>query len=315
MILTIALLIAGLILLVAGGDFLVRGASAVALKLSLSPLVIGLTIVAFGTSAPELIISLTSTFQGSSDIALGNVIGSNICNLALILGLSALISPIAIHRDTLRLDWPVTMGSSLVLYVIVRAGIINSYEGIVFMIFLAGYLGFVTWQSRKDKKSLESPVEELEAHEKSNTLFKNLTFIVLGCGGLFFGGELFVNAAQQFARFLGVGERVIGLTVVAIGTSLPELVASSIAAFKKQTDIAVGNLMGSNIFNILGILGITSIFKDVNVNDIIIRTDMIWMLGITLIILPMMISGKQLARTEGFILVSIYLFYTYNLVW
>jgi len=150
---------------------------------------------------------------------------------------------------------------------------------------------------------------------KKDTYFKNIAFIVLGGGGLFLGGELFVNSAQEFARFLGVSERVIGLTVVAIGTSLPELVASTIAAFKKQTDIAVGNLMGSNIFNILGILGITSIIKDVNVNDVIVHTDMLWMLGVTLVVLPMMVSGRKLARTEGLILVLIYIFYTYNLVW
>lgn len=315
MILTIVLLIVGMVILVAGGDLMVRGASSIALKLAISPLVIGLTIVAFGTSAPELVISTTSTFKGSSDIALGNVVGSNICNLALILGLSALISPIAVQKDTLRIDWPVTMGSSILLYIIVRAGIITSYEGMVFILILVLYLGFVAYHSRKGKKSDENIMEEIGDEGNSGTYFKNISFIILGAAGLFFGGELFVNSAQVFARYLGVGERVIGLTVVAIGTSLPELVASSVAAFKKQTDIAVGNLMGSNIFNILGILGITSILKDVNVNDLIVHTDMIWMLGITLIILPMMISGKVLARTEGMILVLIYIFYTYNLVW
>ncbi len=313
MILKILLLIVGLVILVVGGDFMVRGATSIALKLKVSPLVIGLTIVAFGTSAPELVVSTTSTFHGASDIALGNVVGSNICNLALILGISALISPIAINKDTLRIDWPVTMGSSILLYVIIRAGIINSYEGIFFVLILLAYLGFITYHSRKDRKSAEDSNEEVN-DEKSSTLFKNISFIILGCLGLFYGGELFVNSAQQFARYLGVSERVIGLTVVAIGTSLPELVASSVAAFKKQTDLAVGNLMGSNIFNILGILGITSMLKDVAVSDVIVHSDILWMLGVTLVILPMMVTGRQLARTEGFILIMIYIFYTYNLV-
>ena len=302
-------------MLVIGGDFLVRGASEIALKLSISPLVIGLTIVAFGTSAPELIISTTSTLKGSSDLALGNVVGSNICNLALILGVAALIYPISVHKNSLRFDWPVTMGSSLLLYIIVRAGIINHYEGLFFVVFLISYLGFITYHSKKDKTITEQVGEAVADNVKKDTYFKNIAFIVLGGCGLFFGGELFVKSAQEFARFLGVSERVIGLTVVAIGTSLPELVASTIAAFKKQTDIAIGNLMGSNIFNILGILGITSIIKDVNVNDVILHTDMLWMLGVTLVVLPMMVSGRKLARTEGMILVLIYIFYTYNLVW
>ncbi len=294
---------------------MVRGATSIALKLKVSPLVIGLTIVAFGTSAPELVVSTTSTFHGASDIALGNVVGSNICNLALILGISALISPIAVNKDTLTIDWPVTMGSSLLLYIIIRAGIINSYEGVVFIVILLAYLAFITYHSRKDKKTSDNSENDMKKEgEKSDTLFKNISFIILGCLGLFYGGELFVDSAQQFARYLGVGDRVIGLTVVAIGTSLPELVASSVAAFKKQTDLAVGNLMGSNIFNILGILGITSILKDVTVSDVIVHSDILWMLGVTLVILPMMVTGRQLARTEGFILILIYIFYTYNLV-
>ncbi len=312
---TILLLVIGLVILVVTGDMLVRGASSIALRLSVSPLLIGLTIVAFGTSAPELVVSTTSTLHGSSDIALGNVVGSNICNLALILGLTALINPISVQKNSLRIDWPVTMGSSLLLYIIVRAGIIRYYEGIVFLVILISYLIYITYLSKKGTDSNESSLEGMETNSKPDTLFKNIAFIVIGCLGLFYGGELFVNSAQDFARFLGVSERVIGLTVVAIGTSVPELVASSIAAFKKQTDIAIGNLMGSNIFNILGILGITSMIKDVSVNDVIVHSDMLWMLGVTLIILPMMISGKQLARTEGLILVLIYIFYTYTLVW
>jgi cation:H+ antiporter len=315
MILNILILFLGLVVLILGGNFLIKGASSFALKMNLSPLVVGLTIVAFGTSAPELLISVKAAISGSPDLAMGNVIGSNICNLALVLGLTAIISPLQVKKNSIRLDWPMTMGSSLLLYILVREGFVNSYEGLIFMAILILYLFFMIRKSRKDVAISKEIEEDLNIPERATTYFVDFAYIAIGSAGLFFGAEWFVGGAQDFTRQLGVEERVIGITVVALGTSLPELVTSTVASFKKETDMALGNLMGSNIFNILSILGITSIIKEIRVSDIMLNTDIIWMLGITLIILPMMLSSRQIGRVEGFILLLIYMYYTYTVVW
>ena len=315
MIINILILFAGLVVLILGGDFLIKGSSRFALKMNLSPLVVGLTIVAFGTSAPELLISVKAAISGSPDLAMGNVIGSNICNLALVLGLTAIISPIYVKRNTIWIDWPMTMGSSLLLYILVREGFINSYEGLIFIGLLVLYLFFVIRKSRKDLNVARELQQEFDLPKSSSTYLKDFSYIVIGSIGLFLGAELFVSGAQDLARNMGIEERVIGITVVALGTSLPELVTSIVASFKKETDLALGNLMGSNIYNILSILGITSIIKEIKVNDVILNTDIIWMLGITLIILPMMLSKRKIGRVEGLILLLIYIYYTYNVVW
>jgi len=315
MALNIVFLIIGLIVLILGGDFLVKGSSSIALRLKLSPLVVGLTIVAFGTSAPELLISVKSALAGSPDLAMGNIIGSNICNLALVLGITAIISPIYVQKNSIKIDWPMTMGSSLLLYLIIREGFVHSYEGILFISILIVYLFFIIRKSRRDIKIAKNLEKEFDLPETTNTLLKDISYIALGSIGLYLGAEWFVGGAKEMAIQMGVEERVIGITVLALGTSLPELVTSSVASFKKETDLALGNLMGSNIFNILSILGITSIIKEIKVNDVILKSDIIWMLGITLIILPMMLSKRTLGRAEGVILLMIYIFYTYTVVW
>lgn len=315
MIINILILFVGLVILILGGDFLIKGSSSIALKMKLSPLVVGLTIVAFGTSAPELLISVKAALTSSPDLAMGNVIGSNICNLALVLGLTAIISPIYVKRNTIWIDWPMTMGSSLLLYILVREGFINSYEGFIFILILVLYLFFVIRKSRKDINVARELQQEFNLPKSTSTYLKDFTYIAIGTIGLFFGAELFVGSAQDLARNLGIEERIIGITVVALGTSLPELVTATVASFKKETDLALGNLMGSNIFNILSILGITSIIKEIEVSDVILNTDIIWMLGITLIILPMMLSKRQIGRVEGTILLFIYIYYTYTVVW
>ena len=315
MIINILILIVGLVILVFGGNFLIKGSSSIALKVKLSPLVVGLTIVAFGTSAPELLISVKAALTSSPDLAMGNVIGSNICNLALVLGLTAIISPIYVKRNSIWIDWPMTMGSSLLLYILVREGLINSYEGLIFIMILVLYTFFIIRKSRKDINVARELQQEFDLPKSSSTYLKDFTYIAIGAIGLFFGAELFVGSAQDLARNLGIEERIIGLTVVALGTSLPELVTAIVASFKKETDLALGNLMGSNIFNILSILGITSIIKEIQVSDVILKTDIIWMLGITLIILPMMLSKRQIGRVEGAILLFIYIYYTYTVVY
>jgi cation:H+ antiporter len=315
MVLTLVYIFAGLFVLILGGNFLVKGASKIAMRFHISPLVIGVTIVAFGTSAPELLISVKSAIAGSPDLAMGNVVGSNICNLALVLGLMAIITPVPVHKDSLKIDFPMTMGSSLLLYFAVRGGELAIYEGIFFIILLITYTLFIIIRSRKVNfaKALEeqsSVVEEI----KPGSLLNDTLFIVMGCLGLYYGAEWFVGGAQELAIILGVNERVIGITVVALGTSLPELVTAIVAAIKKETDIAIGNLMGSNIFNILSILGITSIIKAIEVSDIIIDVDMVWMLGITLLTLPFMLYRKTVTRVEGAILLCVYLYYTYTVI-
>lgn len=313
----IFLLIFGLIVLIGGGDILVRGASNIALRFNISPLVIGLTIVAFGTSSPELFISIQSALKGSPDMTMGNVIGSNICNLALVLGLTAVFSPININSSSIRIDWPMAMGSSFLLYILVLENYLERKEGILFVFILTGYIFYLIKKSRdagkKEKENLEA--EEVTEAPSGNKwqLTKDILFILLGCLGLYFGSEWFVGSAKGIFLQMGVSERVIGIMVLAIGTSLPELVTAIVAALKKNTDLAIGNLMGSNIFNVLSILGITSIIKDIHVSTAIMG-DMFWMLGITLILLPLMVFKRRLGRLQGGILLSIYFYYTYSIL-
>ncbi|MDH5476205.1 MAG: calcium/sodium antiporter [Cyclobacteriaceae bacterium] len=315
MLLNVILLIVGLFVLILGGDFLVRGASNIALRLHISPLVVGLTIVAFGTSAPELLISVKSALAGSPDLAMGNVVGSNICNLALVLGITCLIEPIKVQSDSMKIDWPVAMGSALLLYFVAKEGYINRIEGIIFFSLLLAYTYFIIRRSRKETKAMRELEEDLSLEDAvTSNVWKDVVFLLIGALGLYYGSEWFVGGARDMAVDLGVSERVIGITVLALGTSLPELVTAIVAALKKETDLALGNLMGSNIFNVLSILGVTSMITDIKVSFEILNHDMIPMLGITLLILPMMITGRTIGRFEGGILLVIYLFYTYTVV-
>ena len=308
-------LFAGLFMLVLGGDFLVKGSTNLALRMRISPLVVGLTIVAFGTSSPELLVSINAVISGSPDLTMGNVIGSNICNLALVLGVTAIIRPIQVNSDSIKIDWPMTMGSSVLLYFLVREGLLKSFEGVIFILLLIGYTAFVIGKSRKENRTASfDEKRELSGRNGKKYLYKDIVFIAIGCVGLFYGSDWFVEGGKGLAQLLGVSERVIGITVLALGTSLPELVTASIASFKNQTDLALGNLMGSNIFNILSILGITSIIKEIEVSDIILNTDMFWMLGITLLILPMMVHKREVGRYEGFVLLLVYGYYTFKVL-
>ena len=306
------LLLAGLVVLVGGGELLVRGASSIALRLHLSPLVVGLTIVAFGTSAPELFISVQSALEGSPDLAMGNVIGSNICNLALVLGLTAVIAKVPVQNDSLQIDWPVTMGSSLLLYLLVGDNLVGRREGILFVSVLVIYTVWIIRRSRKENLAARAVAEEVP--DTSAHIGLDILFIILGVVGLTVGSDWFVSGAKDIALEFEVSERIIGITVLALGTSLPELATAIVAAMKKETDIALGNLMGSNIFNVLSILGITSIIQPIRVNDIIIHSDMIWMLAITFLILPMMLYRRTIAQLEGLILLGIYGYYIYSVV-
>ncbi len=313
---TIVLLIIGLIVLIIGGDFLVRGASSIAFRLHISPLVVGLTIVAFGTSSPELLISIQSALKGSPDIAMGNVVGSNICNLALVLGLTAVINPVRVQSNSIRIDWPMAMGASIILYLLVRDSYLEATEGVLFIIILCIYLFVIISQSRKDVIAAKKIKEDENSIPNTpiKQIWKDVLFIVIGCIGLYYGSEWFVGSAKDLALSLGVEERVVGLTIVALGTSLPELVTAAVASYKGQTDLALGNLMGSNIFNILSILGITSIIQEIHVNVDILNKDIIWMLMVTLMILPLMIIHRKVGRVDGFIMLFVYIVYVYTVI-
>ncbi|MEM1405651.1 MAG: calcium/sodium antiporter [Bacteroidota bacterium] len=316
MLFNIILLIAGLFILILGGDVLVRGASNIALRAHISPLVVGLTIVAFGTSAPELLISVKAAISGSPDMTMGNVVGSNICNLALVLGVTALIGVIKVQPDSIKIDWPVTMGSSLLLYFVIKGdeAMISTYEGVFFVMLLAIYTFLIIRKSRKENKALRELEEDLNVPESKAGVWKDVVFIIAGLAGLYYGSDWFVGGAKELAMYLGVSERVIGITVLALGTSLPELVTAIVASIKKETDLALGNLMGSNIFNILSILGITSIIQDIHVSEAIINHDITVMLAITLLIFPLMLYKRSLGRLSGAILLITYLVYTYSVI-
>ncbi|BDC97989.1 calcium/sodium antiporter [Persicobacter psychrovividus] len=309
MLINILSLIGGLVLLIAGGHYLVKGGSTLALRYKISPMVVGLTVIAFGTSAPELLVSVQAAFRGSPDLAMGNVVGSNICNLALVLGITALISPIMVDKKTMRIDWPVTFVASLLLFVLVHGGMLSLVEGAV---LFAGLIAYLAYQMVDAKRNPHVPEEVAEVLEQGITgsIFTDLMWILVGGIGLYFGSDFFVGGAQAIALYFEVPERVVGLTVVALGTSLPELVTSVIAARKQQVDLALGNLLGSNIFNILCILGITSMIHPIHVQQAFISNDMIWMLAITLVVLPMMWLGKKISRVDGAILLGLYITYT-----
>lgn len=308
----IGFLILGLIVLIIGGEFLVRGSSSIALKARISPLVVGLTIVAFGTSAPELLISVKAALRGSPDLTMGNVVGSNICNLALVLGVTALIRPIRVNANSIKIDWPMAMGASLLLYLLLKSEpTLNLWTGILFLSILLGYTLFIITRSRKETKAQEL---DLDVPESSKSPVKDISFILIGCVGLYYGSEWFVDGAKELAFTLGVSDRVIGITVLAIGTSLPELVTAMVAASKGETDLAVGNLMGSNIFNILSILGITSIITEIQVGEEIISYDLLAMMLITLLLLPLMLWKRVLGRVAGALLLLFYVYYTYTVI-
>jgi cation:H+ antiporter len=319
MLLNVGILIFGLVLLIFGGDFLVRGASNIAYKAKLSPMVVGLTIVAMGTSAPELFVSLNSVHDNPA-ISIGNIVGSNICNLALILGVTAMINPVKILFKDTRVDWFMCLGSGLLLLFFLKADkMLEGFEGFIFVLIVAIYTYYLIEMSRNESKGKSLAEIDPELKEEVDKAIESKTivevgFILLGVTLLYFGGDLFVKGAIDIATYYHVSEEIIGLTVVSIGTSAPELITSIIAGFKKNTDLAYGNLIGSNIFNVLWILGCTSMVHDITISQKMIDFDMMVMLGIVAITLPMILIRKQIGRIEGFILFSIYVSYTSYLI-
>ena len=309
MIIDILWVVLGLTLLIFGGDFLVKGAVGIAAKAKLSKLVIGMTVVAFGTSSPELIVSLQSASQGFPEIAIGNVMGSNIANLGLVLGITVLIFPMPVSRNSIRYDWPTMMIATLLFWIFISDLQIQRWEGIVLFAILIAFIIFIIVKSRSDQKNISSGVETNESVASKTPFYNHLFFLGLGFVGLYFGSNLLVGSSVSLAKELGWSNHVIGITVVAFGTSVPELATSCVAAYKKETDISVGNLIGSNIFNLLAVLGLTSIVDPIPVESEVLSYDIFWVVGISLLLFPMMIYKRKIGRIGGVALLGIYVTY------
>lgn len=298
-------LVVGGILLYFGAEFLVKGSANLAMRLGISALVAGLTIVAFGTSAPELVVSIKAGLDGVGGIAVGNVVGSNIFNIAVILGLSAIIRPLKVHLNVLRIDTPIMLAASVLTIIVLFDNNISRIEGaILFSGIIIYVISTIYFVKRTGENKVEFPVELLVPVKKTNITL-DIVYIVAGLGLLIAGSRFFVDGAVSLARLIGVSDAVIGLTIVAAGTSLPELATSIIAAMKKEEDIAIGNIIGSNIFNILAILGVSSLITPISSGGIK-PVDLYFMLGTALILLPFMRTGFVLSRLEGIFLFLIY---------
>lgn len=309
MISSVLILILGLATLVIGGELLVKGAVGIALKFKVSTLVVGLTVVSFGTSAPELLVSLSAALDGRSAIAIGNVVGSNIANLALVLGVTCIIFPISVRRSTLRVDWNFMMLSSLILFAFMFDGIIHWWEGAIMFTIL---LIYIVWSIRRSRRNDADEIEDDVELDKPFIYF--ILFTVLGCVALVFGSDWMLDGAVDIAKYFDVSDGVIGATIIAFGTSVPELATSSIAAFRKETDISIGNLIGSNIFNILCILGLTPMVKEVEFNTSVLSNEMVWMLAISFLILPLSIRTLSINRWKGVFLTCLYVLFSYFMV-
>lgn len=311
MVLSSVLLVGGFILLGVGAELLVGGSSRLALRLGVTPLVVGLTIVAFGTSAPELAVSIDSTLSGLSALALGNVIGSNIANIGLILGITAIIQPIHIERDLIRKQIPIVIACSVLMGLLLIDGRLTRMDGLLLVIGLCAYI-FVSYrQSQKEfNADADLGLPEIVAPREPGKLAINCLLIIIGLVLLVAGSHIFVENAVSLARLLGISEAIIGLTLVAVGTSIPELATSMLAAVRKQSDIAIGNVVGSNTFNILCVLGITSMVSSVSGEQFAL-TDFLVMMLFACILLPFARSSFTLTRWEGAILLFAYVGYIF----
>ena len=306
--LTIVKLVAGFALLFLGGEILVRGSVSLARRLRVSPFLISATVIAFGTSAPELVVSLKAAFDNSMGIALGNIVGSNIANLFLILGMSALITPIIVNRNAVLRDGLVLAGASLLLTLFVALGEITRWQGAIMFVLLGTVIVYSYWSEQRQispsgKHYLR---EEAEVQDLPHSIVVALMFILAGLAGVAFGAHILVEASVVLARSIGMSEAVIGLTVVAVGSSLPELATSIVAAYRKHSGVALGNIVGSSVFNILGILGLVAVIYPISVPEEIAVLDIWIMLGVTALVLMPIFAGWRISRLLGTVFVLLY---------
>ncbi len=301
------LVLLGLVLLLIGGEGLVRGACGLALIARISPTVTGLTVVAAGTSAPELVVSLNAALRGSTDLAVGNVVGSNIFNVAAILGIAAMIGALKVEGNTVKLEWPVMMLASFQFFLLARDGLIDRLEGGFFVACLVAFMAYVVWAalrtaSKREQEEYEGMVTATFGAEGSRAIANNVVAVLVGAGLLVGGSRALVSGAVTIAEAMHVSQAIIGLTVLSVGTSLPELAASAVASWRGNGDIAVANVVGSNIFNILGIAGATALLHPLPVPGEIMGRDIWWMLGLSLLLFPLMRSRLTVSRAEGGVL-------------
>lgn len=302
MLLYIILIIVGFALLIVGADFLVDGASGIAKKFHIPEIIIGLTIVSIGTSMPELFVSITSAIDGYSDMALGNVIGSNLCNLLLILGLSSLIKPVDFQQETRKYEIPMCLLFTIILMIFSNtSGGISRSEAVILLVLFGLFIAYTIYMGKKKSK------EDSKVVEENNKTIKNIILIILGIIGLKFGGDFVVNNAVNIAQMFNISEKVISLTILAIGTSLPELVTSVTAAIKGNSDIAIGNIIGSNIFNILLILGVSSVIKPITFNSSYnMDLSILCISMVILALFPIIPPKNKMSRANGLIYVLMY---------
>ena len=311
--LTIAVyIIGGLILLYFGANWLVQGAITLALHLGLSPLIVGLTVVALGTSVPEALVSIQAAIGHQGGIALGNVIGSNILNIALVLGLSALFNPLKVDSHLVKADVPLLAGATFMLVVLLEDFHISRMEGSFLLLCIVGYVaGNIMTVKRTPPE--ENKIEGVEIpHDHSNNLWRDISFLIIGLIALAFGSNFLVTGAVDLARILGLSEALIGLTIVSIGTGTPEMATALMAAYRKRADLAIGNAVGSNLFNIMFVLGIAALVVPLDGKGIS-SIDLYVMLGVTILLLPTVWTGRILDRKEGFLFLAIYVGYLYHL--
>jgi cation:H+ antiporter len=321
LIFTILLVVASIFLLIKSADYLVNGSSGVARRLHISPIMIGMTIVAFGTSLPELIVSLFSALSGSNDIALGTIIGSNIANITLGIGICAIVARLRIKSKTLIYELPFLLVSTVLLLILSNDRFIfntdrfllGRIDGLIFLGLFVIFLYYIYKSMRQDQKSVHKQFKE--SLEEQNPNWKNILLITGGIVGLFVGGKLFVNSASELAITAGLSEVFVGLTIAALGTSLPELITSIVAAFKGSGDLAIGNLVGSDIFNILFALGITTTISPITINPAVLAVDGMILLAGVLLFLLFATSRKQISKWEGSAMVLMYVCYLSFLIW
>lgn len=322
MILNIFFLVLGFALLIKGADFLVEGSSSVAKKHGISNLVIGLTIVAFGTSAPELVVSSVAALKGSTGIAMGNIIGSNVANTLLILGVAAIIRPLLVKRTTVNKEIPLSILAILAVFFLVNDKLIDGFDynfltradGLILILFFSIFIYYIFTISKDNETIIDALAVDGEIHKFKT--WQSAGMIGIGLVGLFFGGELIVNSATVIATFFGLSDALIGLTLVAVGTSLPELAASSVAAYRGKTDMAVGNVIGSNIFNLLWVLGASSVIRPIIYLDYL-NVDFYLLFIFTIILLFFIFLGKKniIGKKEGIVLVVLYFAYLSFLIY
>ena len=301
-------IVIGLLILLGSGHFLIKGGVCLAKRFKISTLVVGLTIVSLGTSAPELFVSLSAALKGHPDIAFGNVIGSNIANIGLVLGLTALILPIVVRSRSVKFDWPVMMISGVYLFLFGLDGRLNRLEGFILTVSLIGFIVFLVMRSRRANMKSRT-VREIYKF----SLPVAIAIVLASSAGLMYGANFLVEGATELAEMFNVSERAISISMIAVGTSLPELVTSVIAAIRKQTDISIGNIIGSNIYNTFGILGVTSLVEPINISKEIMGFDMLWMFGffILLFIFILPLKGGTIYRYKGLIFLILYIIFIY----